>query len=68
MLINWCLPTKLKQYNIKIHSSTKINPIEASLEKNEEYAYLNLLDKRKKFKPKFKNHDLVRTTDIKKAF
>ena len=47
---NWIdvLPIKTKQYNNKIHSSTKLTPIQASLKKNEGYVYINLLDKRKK--------------------
>ena len=37
-----------KQYNKKVHSSTKLTPIQASLKKNEGYVYKNLLDKRNK--------------------
>ena len=44
-----------------------MTPIQASLKKNEGYVY-NLLDKRKKVKPKFQINDLVRTADIKKTF
>ena len=62
------LPTITKQYNNKVHSSTKLTPIQASLKKNEGYVYKNLLDKRKKMKPKFQVNDLVRTADIKKTF
>ena len=47
------LPTITKQYNNRIHSSTKLTPIQASLKKNEGYVYKNLLDKRKKMKPKY---------------
>ena len=67
---NWIdvLPTITKQYNNRIHSSTKLNPIQASLKKNEGYVYKNLLDKRKKVKPKFQLNDLVRTADLKKTF
>ena len=43
-------------------------PTQASLKKNERYAYNNLLDKRKKMNPKFQVNDLVRTADIKKTF
>ena len=53
-----------KQYNNKIHSSTKLSPIQASLKKNEGYVYKNLLDKRKKVKGKFQINDLVRTADL----
>ena len=62
------LPIITKQYNNKVHSSTKLTPIHASLKKNEGYVYKNLLDKRKKIKPKYKIGDLVRTADLKKTF
>ena len=62
------LPTITKQYNNKIHSSTKLSPKDASLKKNEGYVYRNLLDKRKKVKPKYEIGDLVRTADLKETF
>ena len=62
------LPTIMEQYNKKVHSSTKLTPIQASLKKNEGYVYKNLLDKRKKIKPKFQLNDLVRTADLRKTF
>ena len=62
------LPTITKQYNNRIHSSTKLTPNQASLKKNEGYVYKNSLDKRKKVKPKFQINDLVRTADLKKTF
>ena len=67
---NWIdtLQTITKQYNNRIHSSTKLTPIQASLRKNEGYVYKNLLDKRKKIKPKYEIDDLVRTADLKKTF
>ena len=67
---NWIdvLSTRTKQYNKKVHSSTKLTPIQASLKKNEGYVYKNLLDKRKKIKPKFQLNDLVRTADLRKTF
>ena len=67
---NWIdiLPTITKQYNNRIHSSTKLTPIQASLKKNESYVYKNKLDKRKKIKPKFQLNDLVRVADLKKTF
>ena len=61
------LPTITKQYNNKVHSSTKLTPIQASLKKNEGFVYKNLIDKRNKIKPKFKINDLVRTADLKKT-
>ena len=62
------LPTITKQYNNREHTSTKLSPKDASLKKNEGYVYKNLLDKRKKIKPKFLVNDLVRTADLKKTF
>ena len=62
------LPTITKQYNNKVHSSTKLTPIQASLIKNEGFVYKNLIDKRNKIKPKFKINNLVRTADLKKTF
>ena len=67
---NWIdvLQTIMKYYNIRIRSSTKLTPIQASLEKNEGYVYKNLIDKRKKVTSKFQINDLVRTADLKKTF
>ena len=67
---NWIdvLPTITNQYNNPIHSSIKLSPKDASLKKNEGFVYKNLLDKRKKVKPKFQINDLVRTADLKKTF
>ena len=67
---NWIdiLPSITKQYNNRIHSSTKLSPKDASLKKNEGYVYKNLLDKRKKITPKFQINDLVRVADLKKTF
>ena len=62
------LPTITKQYNNRVHSSTKLSPKVASLKKNEGYVYKKLLDKSKKTTPKFQINDLVRTADIKKRF
>ena len=41
-----------------------MTPIHASLTKNEGFAYKNLLEKRKKVKPKIPVNDLVRTADL----
>ena len=67
---NWIdvLPTITKQYNNRLHSSTKLSPKAASLKKNEGFVYKNLLDKRKKIKPKFQINDLVRTADLRRTF
>ena len=62
------LPTITKQSNNRIHSSTKLTPLQASLKKNEGIVYKNLRDKREKIKPKFQINDLVRTADLKKTF
>ena len=61
------LPVIKKQYINKIHSSTKLTPIQASLKTNEGYVYKNLLDKRKKLKSKYEINDLVRTADLRKT-
>ena len=67
---NWIdvLQTITKQYNNRIHSSTKLTPIQASLKKNESFVYKNLLDKRNKIKAKYQINDLVRVADLKKTF
>ena len=57
------LHTITKQYINRKHSSTKLIPIEASLKTNDGFIYHNLLDKRKKMKPKFKIYNLIRTAD-----
>ena len=62
------LPNITKQYNNRVHTSTKLSPKDASLKKNEGFVYKNLLDKRKKVKPKYEIGDLVRTADLKKTF
>ena len=62
------LPVITKQSKNKVHSSTKLTPVQASLKKNEGYVHKNILAKRNKIKPKFQINDLVRTTDIKKTF
>ena len=53
---NWIdvLSTITKQYNNRVHSSTKLTPIQASLKNNEGYVYKNLLDKRNKKNRNFK--------------
>ena len=45
-----------------------MTPIQGSFKKNESFVYKNLLDKRKKIKPKFQINDLVRVADLKKTF
>ena len=67
---NWIdvLPIITKQYKNRIHSSTKLTPIQASLQKNEGYVYKNLLDKRNKIKAKYQTNDLVRVADLKETF
>ena len=67
---NWInvLQTITKQYNNRIHSSTRLSPKDASLKKNEGIVYKNLLDKRNKIKLKYEIGNLVRTADLKKTF
>ena len=67
---NWIdiLPTITKENNNRIHSSTKLTPIQGSLKKIEVCVYKNILNKRKKIKPKFQINDLVRTADLRKTF
>ena len=67
---NWidALPIITKQCNNRIHSSTKLTPIQASLKKNEGFVYKNLLDKRNKIKAKYQINDLVRAADLKETF
>ena len=67
---NWIdiLQPITKQYNNRVHSSTKLSPKDASLKKNEGYVYKKLLDKRKKVTPKFQINDLVKTADLKRTF
>ena len=62
------LPKITKQYKNRIHSSTKLTPMQASLKKNEGFVHKNLSDKRKKITPKFQISNLVRTEDLKKTF
>ena len=62
------LPTITKQNYFRIHSSTKLTPIQASSKKNEGYVYNNFIDKRRKVKPKIQINDLVKTADLKKTF
>ena len=38
------------------------------MKKNQGFVYENLLDTRKKYKPKYKNPDLVRAADLRGAF
>ena len=67
---NWIdvSPKITKQYNNRIHSSTKMTPIRASLKENEGFVHNNLIGKRKKITPNFQINDLVRTADLKKTF
>ena len=64
---NWIdvLSKITKQYNNRIHSSTRLSPIQAPLKKNEGYVYKIFLDKRKKIKPKYQINDLVRVPDLR---
>ena len=67
---NWIdvICTITKQNNNRFHSSTKLTPIQASLDESEGFVNKNSLEKREKIKPKYKIGDLVRTADLKKTF
>ena len=67
---NWidALPTITEQCNNRIHSSTKLYRIQASLKKDEGFVCNNLLNKRKTIKSKFQVDDLVRTAYLKRTF
>ena len=54
--------------NSTIHHSTKLNPIDASLKRNEKEVHTNLQDKRKEINPKYELGQLFRTVDIKRVF
>ena len=58
----------MKQCNNRVHTSTKLTPIQASNKKNEGYVYKILLDKRLKIKTKFQVNDFVRVADLNKTF
>ena len=58
----------VNEYSNTIHKSIKMTPVQASKKVNEKLVYSNLQDKRKKFNPKFKLGQLVRTADIKRVF
>ena len=67
---NWLdvLPMITKPYINRVHSSTKLTPIQASLKKNEGLVYQNFTNNRKGMEPKNKIHDLLRTAELKKTF
>ena len=62
------LSSVIKQYNITIHNSTKMTPIQASKKSNEKIVYSNIKDNREVRKPIFILGQLVRTADIKRVF
>ena len=66
LVFGYIRPKRLR--NNRFHSSTKLTPIQASLEENEGFVNKNSLEKRKKIKPKYKIGDLVTTADLKKTF
>ena len=67
---NWTvmLPTILNQNNNRVHTSTDLTPIQASLKKNEGFVHKILLEKRKRIHAKFETHDLIRVADLWKTF
>ena len=62
------LPSVIKQYNITVHHSIKMKPIDASKKSNQKLVYNNLKDDREIQKPKYKLGQLIRVADIKKVF
>ena len=56
-----------KQNNIKIDCTLLPKWLQSKLlfTKNDEYVYQNVLNRRKKVKPKLPNHNLVRTADLR---
>ena len=62
------LPSVIKQYNITVHHSNKMKPIDASKKSNQKLVYNNLKDDREVRKPKIKLGQLVRAADIKRVF
>ena len=58
----------MKQYIIRIPSSINLTLIQASLKQNAGHVFQNLLDKRKKGKPKFKIHKVVKAADKRGTF
>jgi len=61
----------MKKYNNKLHSTTGMTPVKASLKENEVEVLQNTLDKTRlnlKNKPKFKVGDKVRISRIKTIF
>ena len=62
------LPSVFEQYNITIHHSLKMTPIDASIKSNEKEVYSNLQDKREKQKPVYNLGHFVRTADNKRVF
>ena len=58
------LPKLTKQYNIRIHSSNNMTPIQLSLKKEERDVYRSLQDKRNKINSKFQLTELFRLVDL----
>ena len=62
------LPSVIRKYNITIHSSTKMTPIQANKKTNEKEVCSNLKNNRENQISKYKPGQLVRTADIKRVF
>ena len=60
------LSSVFMKYNITIHKSAKMKPIDAFKKANEKSVHSNLQDGRVREQPRFKPGQLVRTADIKK--
>ena len=63
----YTLPRITKQNNNRKHSSTKLNPIEGSIKKNERYVCYHFFDRRRKIGPNFKLKDLFKSADFIKS-
>ena len=58
----------MKQFDNRVHSSTKVTPKQGSLKNNEGFVYQTLSDKRTKMKAKFLVNDLVQFAGLRRSF
>ena len=62
------LSTITKQYNNRIHTSTSLTPIQASLKKKRRVCLQKVIRQRRKIIPKVQVNDLVRVADLRRTF
>ena len=62
------LSTITKQYNNRIHTSTSLTPIQASLKKKRRVCLQKFIRQRKKIIPRVQVKDLVRVADLRRTF